>query len=203
MSDTKEKLLDIAERSVLTKGFDATSIEEIVAEAGISKGGFFYHFPDKNTLARALLERSIALEDAMFNQLEERARELTDDPLQFILVSLKLFAEVIASDERPYYGSLVSVIVYQERLFDSEVVKLNRDSLQGWEDRWLMILEYTASLYEMADNVSLSDVAGMFNTIVEGGIIHAKAMDRPEARAKQVLVYRSYLKMLFHKRKGE
>ena len=50
---TRERLLDIAEAGVLAKGFAGTSIDEIIAEAEITKSGFFYHFRDKNELARA------------------------------------------------------------------------------------------------------------------------------------------------------
>ena len=54
-AETRERILEIAEASVLAKGFAATSIEEVIAEAGITKSGFFYHFKDKNELARAML----------------------------------------------------------------------------------------------------------------------------------------------------
>ena len=56
-SDTRERLLEAAERAVLAKGFFATSIEELIAEVGITKSGFFYHFKDKNELARGLMRR--------------------------------------------------------------------------------------------------------------------------------------------------
>jgi Bacterial regulatory proteins, tetR family len=52
-SDTREHILDVAEAAVLEKGFAATSIEELIA-VGITKSGFFYHFKDKNELAKAL-----------------------------------------------------------------------------------------------------------------------------------------------------
>lgn len=38
---TRERLLNIAETGVLSKGFGATSIDEIIAEAEITKSGFF------------------------------------------------------------------------------------------------------------------------------------------------------------------
>ena len=41
---TREMLLDAAESAVLEKGFSATSIDELIAAVGITKGGFFYHF---------------------------------------------------------------------------------------------------------------------------------------------------------------
>ena len=89
-SETRTRILDIAQDAVLSKGFGATSIDEIVAAAGITKGGFFYHFPDKNALAKALIERYIEVEDNLFDDLEAQARALTDDPLQAYLVGLKL-----------------------------------------------------------------------------------------------------------------
>jgi AcrR family transcriptional regulator len=52
-SDTRERILDVAEGAVLEKGFAATSIEEVIAAVGITKSGFFYHFKDKNELAKA------------------------------------------------------------------------------------------------------------------------------------------------------
>jgi TetR/AcrR family transcriptional repressor of nem operon len=49
--ETRNKILDVAQDGVLAKDLDATSIEEIVAAANITKSGIFYHFSDKNTLA--------------------------------------------------------------------------------------------------------------------------------------------------------
>lgn len=59
-SQTHERLLDFAYDAIIQKGFAATSIEELVEAAGITKSGFFYHFKDKNDLARQLLERYLA-----------------------------------------------------------------------------------------------------------------------------------------------
>ncbi len=73
-SDTRERLLDVAEASILEKGFAATSIEELIAATGITKSGFFYHFPDKGVMAKALLERYL-------ERAEPRCRFLHDEIL--------------------------------------------------------------------------------------------------------------------------
>ena len=39
--ETRQRILDVAQDAVLAKGFDATSIDEIVANAEITKSGFF------------------------------------------------------------------------------------------------------------------------------------------------------------------
>lgn len=197
----REEILEAAERSVLSKGFDATSIEEIVAETGITKGGFFYHFKDKNALARALLERSIEIVAESVNEIEKRARDLTDDPLQCVLIILKLLAEGLTEPDHPFQRSLISAIVYQERLFDRTIVERMRELLLDYEDRRLSFFEQIAEVYDMSDDVDLEHVSAMFNTVFEGAIVHARATARPEAQAQQILLYRSYLKLLFANRK--
>ena len=63
---------------MLAKGFDATWIEEMIAEAGITKSGFFYHFKDKNELAREMLRSYIASENDLYSTTYfERGRELS------------------------------------------------------------------------------------------------------------------------------
>src|SRR5262245_55020851 len=94
--DAREKILALAEASVLEKGFAATSIEELIAAAGITKSGFFYHFKDKTELARVLLERYLEREEELLDDLFRRADELNEDPLHGFLVGLKMFAEMMA-----------------------------------------------------------------------------------------------------------
>ncbi len=72
-AETRVRILQIAEASVLAKGFEATSIDEIICEAGITKSGFFYHFHDKNELAREMVRRFIDENNALFDDLFEAA----------------------------------------------------------------------------------------------------------------------------------
>ena len=197
VNDTKTRILDIAQDAVLSKGFGATSIEEIVAAAEITKGGFFYHFPDKNALARALIERYIEVEDALFDDLERQARALTDDPLQAYLVGLKLLSQLLADMPSGHPGCLIATYAYQERLFDREVQEINRQAMLGWRDRFRRLLEEIVEVYPLRDDVSLEDVSDMLSAAVEGGIILAKSMNEPGAVARQVDMYRSYVKLLF------
>lgn len=58
---TRERILAVAHDAIIAKGFDATSVDEIAAAVEISRTGFFYHFSDKNALARAVIEGGIIL----------------------------------------------------------------------------------------------------------------------------------------------
>ncbi|MFT3721855.1 TetR/AcrR family transcriptional regulator [Pseudorhodoferax sp.] len=55
----REELMDAAQALFLDKGFDATSVDEIVAQAGVAKGTFYFHFKTKDDVLRALRERFV------------------------------------------------------------------------------------------------------------------------------------------------
>jgi len=66
MSETVDKILDSAERDVRSKGFHAVSFRDIAAELGIKSASVHYHFPKKEDLGLALIERySIRVFDAL------------------------------------------------------------------------------------------------------------------------------------------
>ncbi len=187
----------MAQESILAKGFDATSIEEIVAAAEITKGGFFYHFPDKNALAKALIDRYIEDEEALFDDLFKRSSELSDDPLQRALIGLKLMAELLEDMPHGHPGCLVASAVYQDRLFSGDVRDTNRAALLNWRRRFREHFEEIAALYPPRDEVDLDCLADMVSTVVEGGIVVSKAIDDPRVTAYQVMLLRSYIKLLF------
>lgn len=194
---TRERLMDIAEAAVLTKGFGATSIDEIIAEAEITKSGFFYHFRDKNELARALLQRYVDNEDKVLDEVFLRARELHDDPLHAFLIGLKLFAEMMADLPSGHPGCLVATICYNERLFDQEVRDLNQRAVLAWRQRFLSELREISEIYPPKDKVDLEALADMVSSTVEGGIVMSKALGQPKILAEQILLFRSYVKLLF------
>ena len=151
---TRERILEIAEAAVLAKGFGATSIDEVIAEAGITKSGFFYHFKDKNELAREMVRRYVETNDRLFDEIFGRGRELSDDPLQAFLIGLKLLAEIMADLPNGHPGCLIASICYQERLFDREIRELNANAVEGWNARFLGYLEEIAAVHPPREPVS-------------------------------------------------
>lgn len=193
----RELILDIAQENILAKGFAATSIEEIIAEANLTKSGFFYHFKDKNALARALLQRYIDGEEAILEEVFGRARELHDDPLHSFLIGLKLLAEMMLDLPKGHPGCLVATVAYSERMFDREVRELNRQATLAWRARFLVALQDIARVYPLRDKVDLRMVADMVSSTIEGGIIMSRAINEPQVLSEQILLLRSYIKLLF------
>jgi AcrR family transcriptional regulator len=194
---TRDRILAIAETSVLAKGFAATSIDEIIAEAGLTKSGFFYHFRDKNELAHHMLRRYVESNDRLFDQIFERGRELSDDPLQAFLISLKLLAEIMADLPNGHPGCLIASVCYQDRLFDRTVRDLTAHSVKAWNERFRGIIGEIAAVHPPRDPVDLNDIADMISCVVDGGIIMSKALNDPRRLERQILAFRAFIRLLF------
>lgn len=69
--ERKQEILDAAERLFASKGFDNTSISDILEETGIARGTLYYHFKSKEELLDAVIER-------MIEGMTVRAKEIAD-----------------------------------------------------------------------------------------------------------------------------
>lgn len=195
---TKAKILDLAYASIVEKGFAATSIDELVEAAGITKSGFFYHFKDKNDLARDLFERFLAEDEQIIETLENRARELSDDPLQSMLIFLNLYAQMMDDMESIHPGCLVASVTYQERMFDDELKRMNVQYLLRMRQRFEAWFTEVANGNPPRVNTDIQALADQLTTIVEGAIVMSKALKDEALMGKQTRLFRSYVKLLFN-----
>lgn len=53
----RNEILDAAEELFVTKGFDATSINDILERVGVARGTLYYHFKSKEEILNAMIER--------------------------------------------------------------------------------------------------------------------------------------------------
>lgn len=194
---TRERILDTAYDAIVHKGFAATSIEELVEAAGITKSGFFYHFLDKNDLARQLLERFLNEDNALLDTLTTRARTLSEDPLQSLLIFLNLYAETM--DEMPelHPGCLVAAITYQDQMFDREVRRLNAEGIIGLRARFREWLEEIERTHPPKMAIDMDALADQLTAVVEGSIVLAKALEDPQLMGRQMRLFRDHVKLVF------
>ena len=194
---TREHILATAESIILQRGYSGTSIEDIIGEAGITKGGFFYHFDGKSDLAKNLMLRYLDQDEKFFDGLAERARALTEDPLQQLLIFLKLMAQAMADLPGTHPGCLVASFTYESQQFDDEVRQLNTQGVLSWRRLFMDLLENVSEKYPMKIEKPLEELADMLSSVIEGGIIMSKVLDDRHILPNQLLHYRSYIRLVF------
>lgn len=71
--ESRQRILDAAERLFIERGLSATSFARIEREAGISRGSIPWHFKNKRGLLLSIMDRATLLSTADFADLEGRA----------------------------------------------------------------------------------------------------------------------------------
>ncbi len=194
---TRERILSVAESIILNNGFSGTSIEEIIQNAAITKGGFFYHFSGKKDLARALVERYLEQDNHIFTDLFQQADACSDDPLEQLLEFLSRFAGMMENLGDTHPGCLVAGFTYESQQLDEEVQELIRQGVLVWRKLFLLRLERVQACYPSRSDMPLAAIADMFTSCVEGGIILSRIFKNNESLVQQLLLYKQFLQLNF------
>jgi AcrR family transcriptional regulator len=80
----KSELLDCAQSLFFQQGYDATSVNDVIAKAGISKGAFYHHYPSKEALLEGLAAR-------LARRNVAQLQDILDDPSLDALSRLNSF----------------------------------------------------------------------------------------------------------------
>lgn len=91
----RERLLDAALRVIRTQGYAGSTVDDICAAAGVSKGSFFHHFANKQELAVAAARHFSDMADALFAQAPFAKLE---DPRERLLGYVDTRAAILSED---------------------------------------------------------------------------------------------------------
>jgi TetR/AcrR family transcriptional repressor of nem operon len=194
---TRERILDAAQRIVLERGFAATSVDAVLAQAPATKGAFFHHFPTKNDLGRALLERYAAADERMLETFLAAAEAESDDPAEQLVAFVRQFEEVADELAPTQPGCLFVSFIYESQLVGDGEGDLIAASILQWRTRLLEKLQAAARIHPPAIAVDLPSLADQVFTTFEGGFILARAMHDPTQLRAQLAHVRHYLELLF------
>jgi TetR/AcrR family transcriptional regulator, transcriptional repressor for nem operon len=194
---TRERILAVANELVLKHGFAATSLEQILRRAGVTKGAFFHHFDSKEELATALVDRYLVTEEQLVEATLRRAERLSSDPLQQVLIALGLLEELFAKLDAPHPGCLVASYLYQNDLMTDETMSKSRKAFLVWRHDIAAKLRAAAKSRPPRAAVDYEALGDLPITIIEGAMVMAKLFDDPKMIAVQLRQIRSHIELLF------
>jgi TetR/AcrR family transcriptional regulator, transcriptional repressor for nem operon len=194
---TRTRILDAAETLVLEKGFAGTSVDDVIASAGTTKGGFFHHFPSKQALARALVERYVAADLELLDDLLARAEAASDDPLDRLLRFVALQEDLLDDFGGAVPGCLYASFCYEQELVDDTTRGLIADAVLAWRTRTRELLDRVADRYPPRVEVDLDALADQGLAVYEGSFVLSRALGEPELLRGQLRHFRTYLELVF------
>ena len=102
--ETRERILDAAERVFQERGVGQTSLAEIAAEAGVTRGAIYWHFANKVALFDAMVQRVFAPLEAKLAELQGTPAE---NPLHMLRELTTYFIDRVARD--PSYARILEI----------------------------------------------------------------------------------------------
>jgi TetR/AcrR family transcriptional repressor of nem operon len=193
---TRERILAAAEPLVLANGFAGTSLDDILKATGLTKGAFFHHFKGKGDLARALVERYVANDHALFERFAAETGDI-DDPLEQTYTFLKRFEEFIEGLPKPLAGCLLAAYVYESVQFEPSIQRFIAESFRRWAALYERKFEAILARHPPARPVTARELAEMIVALIEGGFILSRSYNDPYFIARQSKQFRQYLELLF------
>jgi TetR/AcrR family transcriptional repressor of nem operon len=106
---SKSKLLDAALQVIRAKGYAATTVDDVCAAAGVTKGSFFHHFASKEAMTLAAIDYWNATTGALFGQAPYHA---IADPRERVLGYLD-FRQALLRGDAPEFTCLLGTLVQE------------------------------------------------------------------------------------------
>lgn len=93
MSVTREKILELGENLIRTKGYNAFSYQDISSELGIKNAAVHYYFPSKENLATSIVKTNILRFEEMADNMNSRKFDAWQQLESFLKIYVKSHRE--------------------------------------------------------------------------------------------------------------
>ena len=198
-AQTRLKLLDAARDVIRTKGYTASTVDDICAAAGVTKGSFFHHFDSKERLGIAAVEQFGMTAAALFASAPYRG---FSDPRDRVLGYVD-FRAALLQGEIAHYTCLMGTTVQEvyathpdlraacDQGMSEHVAELTRD------------IEAAKQRYAPDAAWSAESVGYFMQTVLQGAFIFAKAKQSADVAVASLAHLRRYLETLLDQHEEE
>lgn len=194
LSGTKRKLVDAGVKLMRARGYNATTVDDICADAGVTKGGFFHYFKSKDDVAHTALahfheDRMKSYEDAPFRKLA--------DPLDRVFGRLDFVKASIGGDHHVTKGCLIGMFAQELAVTNPEIGEVCRNYFERMVRDFSHDLTEAKAAHAPAAKFDPKAVAQFYLSIVQGSLMLAKIAGGNEVLHDNIEQFRSHLKFLF------
>jgi predicted enzyme related to lactoylglutathione lyase/AcrR family transcriptional regulator len=191
--NSRNRLLDAALSVIRTKGYNATTVDDLCVAAGVTKGAFFHHFAGKEDMAVAAASHFSAMADGLFAMLPQRP---VDDPLLRLLDYVDLRIAIIRG-ELPHSTCLLGTMVQEAFHSHPAIREACEANIRHHADKVAGIIREAREHYCPDAPWTAESLAQFTQAAIQGGFILAKAQNGPAAAIDSLRHLRRYIELLF------
>jgi TetR/AcrR family transcriptional regulator, transcriptional repressor for nem operon len=189
-NDTRDRILEAAIHLFWEKGYAETNLAELMAQAKVNAGSFYYFFKSKKNLLIAVLER---YEEMLHTVLLAPIYEKESDPVERIFALLARYREAVVMTGCTY-GCPIGRLALEISPGMLEANALLAKNFEGWSSAVRANLEAARARFPKGlDFVMLSRFV---LTVMEGGVMQSRAYRSVEPFDQAVAQLRDYFRRL-------
>ena len=193
---SKTKLLDAALQVIRTRGYSASTVEDICNAAGVTKGSFFHHFKGKEDLAISAANYWADMTGALFESAPYHAHS---DPLDRVLGYID-FRKSILQGTLPEFTCLVGTMVQETYDTAPAIRDACERSISGHAATVAIDIAEAMKFHNIETDWTAESLALHTQAVLQGAFILAKAKGSALIAGDTVDHLRRYVEMLFGKR---
>lgn len=190
--EARARLIEAARSLVRHRGFAATSVDDLCAAAGVTKGAFFHHFASKEALGVALIDDWTVTTGAMF---ASHPYNFLPDPLDRVFAYLDLRREILGQP-LPEFTCVAGTTVQESYETSPSIREAAERSIRSGFNHVLPHLQQALAAHPVP-GITAESLAQQFQVAVQGGIIVAKALNTAAPAREAFDHLERYLRLLF------
>jgi len=168
---TRAQLIAIATRMFADRGYEETSIEALLREAGVSRGSLYHHFASKEAFAKEVLELYVRGEN-------ERAEKILRDGKAAPLKRLRRYFEELIAVYGPtasISGCMLGNLSLEMADHSDSIQSLLHLSFSNWQTGIAGILQEAIDRGDLAKSNKPQELASFLLNSYEGALLRSKA----------------------------
>jgi TetR/AcrR family transcriptional repressor of nem operon len=189
----KERLLDAAVAVIRTKGYAASTVEDLCAAAGVTKGAFFHHFKSKQDLAVAAADH---WSERAANLFAAAPYHRHADPLDRVLGYID-YRKTLLTGELPEFTCLVGTMVQETYESSLPIRDACARSIGGHSAAVEADIRKAMEKHRLTAPWTAASLALYTQAVLQGAFIIAKTKGNAWDAAACVDHLRRYVELLF------
>jgi AcrR family transcriptional regulator len=186
----RDKIVEAAMDLFWSKGYNSTSIADILSRTQLNSGSLYHAFPGKQDILVAVLQ---AYRDGLYPMLITPAWEGVEDPIERIFALLAFYRRAIVETECAY-GCPIGSLALELHEADPVVRDLLAVNFTGWTEAIESCLAEAAD--RLPGDLDRKALAELVLTTMEGGVMQARTHRDVAYFDRGIAALRHYFELL-------
>lgn len=196
-TDTRQRIVEAAQRLFHEQGFAATGVATILREANARSGSLYHYFESKEALLQAVLDQYL---DLLGPIVTDPIEQTSDNPIERIFLLFDFYRQALISTDFAY-GCPLGNLALELGGAESTVTRKIDANLAAWRsavERWVR-----AAAPRFRAAIDPTELSFLVLSVMEGGVMQARTAKSIAPFDASVSGFRRYVELLTEAAPGE